>query len=90
MKMAGAVGGSVRRGGVPREVVQVVDEPRVLQQGALGATCGPAGEDDVGQAVGVAAPLGGPLAGVGRDLVPVGVQVDPLGCGGEGDVGVDA
>ena len=36
----------------PAEVVQVVDEAPVLQQCALWPASRPAGEDDVGQAVG--------------------------------------
>ena len=62
----------------PNEVIQVVDKPRMLQQGALGSTSGAAGEDDVGQTIGMAAPLSRPLLGIDGHLVPVCIQVHPL------------
>lgn len=75
--------------GAPDEVVQIVDEARVLQQSALRPPGGAAGENDVSQAVGVAAPFCRSLLGVDSNLVPVGVHIHPLGIGGQRDLGFD-
>ena len=74
----------------PDEVVQVVDEPRMLEQSAFGSSCGAAGEDDVGQAIGVAPTFCWPLLWIDGHLVPVSIQVHPLRGWRQGNDGVDA
>lgn len=73
----------------PDEVVEVVDEPGVLQQGSFRAASGAAGEDDVCQAIGVASPFCRPLSGIDSHFVPVCVQVHPLCCWREGNDSVN-